>query len=106
MPTEIISTEGSLKIGFKNAEPHNESYTEYSADHEEAQFRMVCFINGETKRSLIEGVVKNGKSSLWFVADTIKYDGVLDFEDNAAAIAGGLEPGMTYRTGDFQKIVH
>lgn len=106
MPAEIISTDESLKIGFKNAEPQNESYTEYSADHEEAQFRTVCFTNGETKRALIEGVVKNGKSSLWFVADTFKHDGVLEFADNDAAIAGGLEPGMTYRTGDFQKIVH
>lgn len=31
---------------------------------------------------------------------------VQEFADNEAALDAGLEPGTTYRTGDFQKIVH
>lgn len=37
---------------------------------------------------------------------SIKSTGILEFADNAAAIAGGLAVGTHYRTGDFQKIVH
>ena len=31
---------------------------------------------------------------------------ILEYNDNTAAIAGGLRPGSTYRTGDNLKIVH
>jgi len=32
--------------------------------------------------------------------------GILEYADNAAALAGGLTAGMQYRTGDLLKIVH
>lgn len=39
-------------------------------------------------------------------ANGLKDNGIQEFADNAAAIAGGLAVGTHYRTGDLLKIVH
>lgn len=36
----------------------------------------------------------------------IRFEGVKEYADNAAAITAGLQPGVVYRTGDLLKIVH
>lgn len=33
-------------------------------------------------------------------------EGILEFADNTAAVAGGLGVGSLYRTGDLVKVVH
>jgi len=48
----------------------------------------------------------NGSKKIETTSTGIKVTGVLEYGDNAAAIAGGLTTGDVYRTGDLLKIVH
>lgn len=45
-------------------------------------------------------------SSLEVTPTGVKFTGIQEFADNAAAITGGLTVGYLYRTGDALKIVH
>lgn len=42
----------------------------------------------------------------WKILLSIPYTGAPEYDDNAAAILGGLLQGQVYRTGDVLKIVH
>lgn len=53
-------------------------------------------------------ISSDGNVWIWTTAPTSKLhvNGILEYADNAAAIAGGLTAGAIYRTGDLLKIVH
>jgi hypothetical protein len=58
-------------------------------------------------KALIYGIFDNAVANqLVRVNSTLQVGNVLDFADNAAAIAGGLAIGTVYKTGDNLKIVH
>jgi hypothetical protein len=45
-------------------------------------------------------------STDWRIVLSVPPTGAPNYADNAAAIAGGLQVGQVYRTGDILKIVH
>lgn len=63
------------------------------------------FDNG-TKFAEINGNATGGGSSIQYTAEMHRFSVVLEFADNAAAVAGSLPIGAIYRTGDLVKIVH
>ena len=57
---------------------------------------------GDTSASILPGSSYSGRSSIAIKAGIV----LLEFADNAAAIAGGLTNGDLYRTADVLKVVH
>lgn len=96
---------GEIK-GFNAAGGGNEAEVLGTATANEVTARIKADFNNGVKTAIIEATAEAARSGLRYSADTHKFQNVQEFADNAAALAGDLEAGMIYRTGDNLKVVH
>lgn len=84
----------------------NQAETTAAAGETESSNSMSADFNDGTKRAAISLQAVIDASKIEFESDSFSFSVVQAFADNAAAVTGGLEVGMIYRTGDALKIVH
>lgn len=97
-------TQETSKIRSHNTAGNSSVKTRATGD--EASFEANANFNVSGKGVGITGTVTADDSILEHEADKHKFNNIQEFADNAAAIVGGLEEGMVYRTADVFKIVH
>lgn len=91
----IDPTQGDARFGYKKG--LNFGHHRAGANEFGAQFSSRADFNDGEKYCEIIGSASGGFSQLEYTAEKHRFRWILEFDDNAAAIAGGLEPTMLYR---------
>lgn len=101
-----VSKQNSYVSAFNDTAGGNSALFDLDVGQTAVNMDIHANFNDGVKSARIQAFADATEATLTHTADKHKFVNVQEFADNAAALAGDLEVGMIYRTGDISKIVH